>query len=537
MNTDLEIKEAIRRLLLPIPSDTEDKCIPSVKSILAGQQVEEPMYPTYIKLKQEAWKDGEIEDPTLKNIIEEILKTANPNFGQIISYKYFRIHHALTDNLFLSFELATILLSHLRLIITLAKEEDMSAAKIIKVLKSIDNRLSEISWKEVQGILSTLGFKPELRKEKVELLYEEDKRLETEFFADSGLEDACYQIGEIARGLHFQGNAEALLKTLAVGGAVHLPYLQVLHYQCLIAGFYDHEATRTYEFAPRGIVANWLFEKWNSLVSTVNPFLNNLKAVDVLDENWSRSKKHGEIEQASALVELLKGLDGLGFAALKELSSWIRRFLIRYINLKTVPVVNVPSALNNSQLTKIFKVLTSAPTATFGILEQRTVDLFASLLHPKENGWRSRGLGDPVNANNLSKRKLGDCDFQDSTSKEIVAYEAHGGTLSNVYFEGHMRTLVRSLQRRKEELESIADFADWKIRIVFVAYGFKEKLPSKVYVEEIEIKIEFVTFEKLVQNVDLTTRKFLDFLKPCFIDVINDRRTPAFVRERIISIS
>lgn len=96
MNIDLEIKEAIRRLLLPIPAETEDVCIPIVKTILGAKGIDDTMYSTYIKLKHEAWREGNNLDPTLKKIIKETLLEANTNFGQIVAEKYFILHPSRT---------------------------------------------------------------------------------------------------------------------------------------------------------------------------------------------------------------------------------------------------------------------------------------------------------------------------------------------------------------------------------------------------------------------------------------------------------
>jgi len=154
-------------------------------------------------------------------------------------------------------------------------------------------------------------------------------------------------------------------------------------------------------------------------------------------------------------------------------------------------------------------------------------------LHKKNQGWRSRGLSDPVNSNNLSKRKLGDCDFQDSSNKNIVAYEAHGGILSKIYFEGHVRTFRRSLQRRREELETIADVDQWKFRVIFVAYGFNSGLPDHFEVDGIKVETEFITLDDLYNRTDIDAAEFIGYFNSLFIAILNDRRTPSAVREKI----
>jgi len=339
MDIKLELKEAIRFMLLPVPSEKEEECIEAIIQILSDNNLEQDSYAEYIRLKYDIWIKDEILDGVLKAIISKVLTISNAEFGALFAERYFDIHNGLLQNPFVSSELGVIVLSHLRLIINLAVHERMSAAKITKVLQSIDHRLIIISWKQIQYILSKLRVEPQLVQQDVEYLYNDDERIEEEYFADADMAEALYRIGEVAKNLQFTGDATKLLSVLAHKDNVHLPYLQILHYQCLITGFYDHVLSTPYEFSPRGVIANWLFAKWNDLIHTSSPFLNNAKAVDVLDENWARSRKPNEYQQATVLVELLKGIDGMGFSAAQELTSWIRRWLARYIKLESVAIV------------------------------------------------------------------------------------------------------------------------------------------------------------------------------------------------------
>jgi hypothetical protein len=533
MDTKLELKEAIRFMLLPVPSEKEEECIEAIIQTLNDNNIDQDSYAEYIRLKYDIWIKDKILDAVLKEIISKVLAISNTEFGSLFAEKYFDIHSGLLQNPFFSSELCVIVLSHLRLIINLAVHERMSSAKITKVLRSIDHRLIIISWKQVQYILRMLKVEPQLIQLDVEELYNADERIEEEYFADADMAEALYRIGEVARNLQFSGDATRLLSVLAHVDNVHLPYLQMLHYQCLITGFYDHVLSTPYEFSPRGVIANWLFSKWNDLLHTSNPILNNAKAVDVLDENWARSRKPNEYEQAAVLVELLKGIDGMGFSAAQELTSWIRRWLARYIKLESAAIVPLDLNLDLPTIKTILSFIKDNLTGTYGILEQRFIDTLAASLHKKNDGWRSRGLSDPVNSNNLSKRKLGDCDFQDSINKVIIAYEAHGGILSKVYFEGHVRTFRRSLQRRREELETIADIDQWLFRVIFVAYGFSVGLPDHFEVDGIRIETEFITLNELFNRADIDAAEFIDDFNSFFITILNSRRTPSAVREKI----
>ena len=87
--------------------------------------------------------------------------------------------------------------------------------------------------------------------------------------------------------------------------------------------------------------------------------------------------------------------------------------------------------------------------------------------HLEHDGWRSHGLGDSVNASNVSRRKLGDCEFQNASAADgSMAYEAHAGNLSQVYVDGHAQTLRRVLPLRIEEWERIAGVQEWNIEII-----------------------------------------------------------------------
>ena len=533
MNIELQLREEVRYMLLPIPNDCEDKCVLLIDGYLTELGIDRLSYSKYLRIRFEEWRtDGNLNND-FKKLIISTLKATDDQYGDLIAEKYFEIHALLLKHPFITFELAIILLNQLRLIISLASDYKMSAAKISIVLNSIDSRLSVVSWKEIQIVLRKLDLLPEVNQTDSKALYESDIILEEEYFADADMSDASFIVGEVAKNLEINVDVQNILEKLSRRGLTHIPYLQILHYQCLISGFYNHILSVPYEFSPRGNVANWLFSQWDSLVHTSNPILNNAKAVDVLDQNWARSRKTNEFEQATVLVELLQAIDKLSFLASQELAAWIRRWLVRYIRLNSTTIVPVPYALDEYSILKIINFIKEKPTGTYGILEQRFVDVCAAYLHSTVDGWRPRGLGDSVNANNLSKKKLGDCDFQDSSEKLIIAYEPHGGVLTRIYFEGHKRTFKRIFEKRKLELEGIADIKDWSIIINFIAYGFEKELDSNFEVDGISVGVNFLTFDELCRLIDISSAEFKDLFNQYFIDVINDRRTPTIVRQKV----
>ena len=88
--------------------------------------------------------------------------------------------------------------------------------------------------------------------------------------------------------------------------------------------------------------------------------------------------------------------------------------------------------------------LAADPSHMRGVIEQRVVDAIANRIRP--TGSRSRGLGDPVNAANTPRRKLGACEFQDIASSHVVAYEAHAGVLTETYVGAHLAGLDRGIR-------------------------------------------------------------------------------------------
>ena len=525
-------KEAFRYLLLPILPDNEQAAFSKAIEALNANNIAQEDHAAFIKLNYDIWKSEGKLSKTLRTLIEVSLKEGDKIYGGIISSKYLNLHETIKDKL-LGFEATSILLSHMRLIAFLASDQKMSSAKISKMIAATDNRLGAISWKVIQRILSEIGMEPILQPENVRSLDAIDAQLEETYFADSNISQASFLVGKIARDLGFPGDLEFYLNKLSNESEAFIPYIQILHYQCLISGFFDHVVSTIYEFNPRGNVALWLFKKYDHLVSTENPFLNNAKAVDTLDINWVRSRK-SNIEQASSLVEILKGFDEMGYSTSHELSGWVRRWLHRFIRLQS-PAKTKITSLSKTHIVKILRHIEKAQSETYGIIEQRLVDTVTAVLYSDVN-WRARGLGDSVNSSNLSKKKLGDCDYQNVHILEIHAYEAHGGKLTEVYYNTHLRTLARALERRTEDLVSISEITNWKIRLFFIAHSFFATTPKVANILGISIEIIFLTFQQFFANNSTLEDELVKSFDLNFTTPLNDRRTPEFAREKVKKI-
>ena len=219
--------------------------------------------------------------------------------------------------------------------------------------------------------------------------------------------------------------------------------MQILHYQCSVSEHFDIAVKDLYEFKPRGKAALALLELYpDSLQKAGNPFLNNAKSVEHITEAWVRSKKGKEPPGAAALFGILDCLQHLGFAARRELCAWLRMWIHRTIMIAKADHIVFSTTITTAQSRKLSAHVAAANTQTSGVLEQRLVDACASALYPERHIWKSKGLSDSVNTTNTSQKKLGDCEFQNSSNKVVQAFEAHGGKLSAIYIQEHLRTCL-----------------------------------------------------------------------------------------------
>lgn len=529
-----DILESLRYLLLAIPLEEENQILGKVNSFLNELGVELFERAKYIKLQYDIWKSENRLTKELKNIIHIVFSERTGDFKNLTPEKYLELHEKLITKFYFSFEESSILLSYLNLIIYFALKEKMSSAKVAQMLLANDKRLEKISWRVIQYILQILKLKPSLSKNDVEQLYSIDISFEEVYFADADIHQASMIVGQVAKDLGFPKNLTPLLNKLVANEEIFFPYIQILHYQSIICEFYNHVLSTLYEFSPRGAVADFIFDKYSHLVSTGNPILNNAKAVDTLDIYWARSKEDN-IEQAYALAEILQGFTEMGYSTSHELASWVRRWTLRVIRLQNVPETTVPH-LNLEQVQKLLTFISSFESETYGIIEQRIVDAITSYKFREEKGWRSRGLGDSVNTNNLSRRKLGDCDFQNATSYSVHGFEAHGGKLTATYFESHKRSFLRSFSRRVEELEGITDLHNWNVLIEYIAHSYSTP-PSNIDFKSIlDIQIKFTLFVDYINELLPIDQELIDSVNQFVVNSINSSKTPNFVRQKLLNI-
>jgi hypothetical protein len=536
-----DLREAFRTLLLPVDPAREQDVLDAAKAAMSAAGIEPPDQPGFIRLELKRLKAGAGLHNDLAALVESALRAGDPELGGTLAAKYYELHEAvLQERHLMSFEEASAFLSHARLIVQLAINESMSAAQISNVLSARDHRV-DFSWQSVQDVLARLGFRKTLDTSEVRALFERDAELEEAHFADADFAEAASIVGRAGTTFGFPNDLERLLLHLfpppPSEGTRHGPYLQILHFQCVIAEFFDHPLTVLYEFSPRGAVANWLFDRYpGDLSGAGNPFLNNAKSVDRLDEAWARAKdRQGLLRPASALQQVVAGLEVMGFAARQQLAGWLRRWLLRVIRLTRPLASKVPDHPTSAAIAALLDSVAQAETRTSGIIEQRVVDAIAVTRHLEDHGWRSHGVGDSVNASNVSRRKLGDCEFQNAAERKVVAYEAHAGTLSRIYLDAHVQTLARVMPLRAGEWIRIADLDQWQLEIVFVAHSFT-CLPTNVEIEGLEVVVDFVEFPSLIQRAPAPSS-----MKEVFAAYVNhklnERRTPQRVRDTYLHLT
>lgn len=532
---------ALRTLILPISpaADFEIKCAKVLEDSLLNRGILNTDFLNWTTTSLEQWEETQVPPDDLKKIVQSILLVAGDLATEALSQHYFSIHLKLIEEHFFSHAEGRWFLSHSFMILELASKSMLTSAQIARMLAVRDGR-ARFNRHTTETFLNKMQLGPSLTIEQIEKLFESDKEQEGAYFADSSLGEAAIMLDTAARSLGYAGKLADNLQTLANQKEIgkYAPYLQILHFQCTLAEYFDHAVTDLYEFRPRGIAALWLFGAYPDALSNAgNPFLNNAKSVERADAGWVRMKKKAERPGTAALEGILSNLEEMGFAARRELARLIRLWLHRIIRF-TQPLTDLlPDSLTEEKWNKLLGNVGNANSATYGILEQRILDALSWGEHL--NGWRSRGIGASVNATNISTRRLGDCDYQSSETKSIFAYESHGGTLTDIYVKEHIRTFKKSFILRREELEGIAEISEWTINVNFVAHNLKLQEFSngdRIELEDVKITLYFQTFNEII-NQWLTAQPNYDDLNRLIITPLQQKNTPSEVRRTLLTLS
>ena len=529
--------ESFRMLLLPIQEGQEEGALRLAIEKASELSILEQDFSYFLISESEKWKEEGRASREIIDIVKAALSINTRRQNRLLTEKYFDLHNALITQFFMTHDQASAFLSHSQLAIKLAVEFKVASSQIANWLQSRDKRVP-FCRSSIQKVLSTLRVRFDITEEQVSSIFVSDARRSERFYADADIDGCILILQEMALRLglnvDFGNNFKDLIHT--DDSTRYIPYIQILHYQCIIAGTYDIDIKDLYEFSPRGVAARTLFNKYpSSIAAAGNPLLNNAKSVEQITESWVRSKKPPQRPGAKALYNILDGLQSLGFPAKKEFCEAIRLWIQKVIVELASNPVGIPSSLNENQMEQLKRFIAVENTGTSGVMEQRMVDVIASAIHVDRVRWRPRGLLDAVNTTNISQKKLGDCDFQDAENKVVIAYEAHGGTLTQIYLTEHLRTLRKILPYRKSEWESFSDIEGWSVQVVFVAHHLSDGIsPIRDRINGIDIEIDFTLFTEFfdqASDLDISTDVTNYFLRP-----LSERRVSESVRVKLIEV-
>lgn len=144
-------------------------------------------------------------------------------------------------------------------------------------------------------------------------------------------------------------------------------------------------------------------------------------------------------------------------------------------------------------------------------------------------------LGDSVNASNLSKRKLGDVEFANVALREAIALEAHGGTVTQSYVEGHRKSLMRIVEKRLEESWMSIDSPEhWHIRLIFIAHSYSGDLPTHDMMSGVRVTYEYWNYDQLIEEA--ITHEIVESVPQVVSDYVfvplNRQVVPQWIRDR-----
>lgn len=531
-----EAREALRSLLLPTHEPAEQKALDAAIQAADNLGVESQDFASVVYYETEDWRNSGQASPLLTDIVKSFIVAQNTAKSQDLAQKYFQLHASLQKEAYLlTFQQASAFLSHAYLMVELADGKPITASQIARVLSARDHR-APFSRQSVALILNSLNLASNITTDQIIELYESDSDLSVYLLADTDIHTCSNIVSDLGKRLGLESDLDVLLDSLIDPETIsdYSPYLQILHYQCSLTEYFDFSTTDLYEFKPRGVAALALFEQYPAAINSAgNPFLNNAKSVEQITLAWARSKEPKYFSGAKSLYYLIENLNSLGFSARRELCFWIRLWLHRVILLHSYEPTTLPSPITQAQAQKLIDLVKTGNTESSGVIEQRIVDAGAKVLHYDESIWSSRGLTDSVNATNISRKKLGDCDFQDSDNHTVIAYEAHGGKLTDIYFKEHIRTLKKILPYRIEEWETFSEVSDWTVKVIFVAHEIAlQDTYDPFEIEGVAISLEAITFEDFFNSCDLA--QLTESIGRYVMNTLSENRVPETIRQKVL---
>jgi hypothetical protein len=533
--------ELLSELQLPLDPGRETEAEEAVRRLALRFNVNEEDLTIMLDQALQDWGEYGLAAPVLRESVAAALHVGGDAFGAIDGRTYFTLYERLragtADAIGLTHTVARRLLSRLSLVAHLLSAERLSCSQIARLLHSTENSLN-VPHDAVQVVARALSLLPALDPAAAgEDLWRSDQERALLLFPDSDLTESCEMAGREAAKWVPEANTTDLLVTLCRADApeaIRWPYLQILHWCTTALEFYDHPASYLYEFAPRGQIGTALFAKYPTV--TGNPVLNNAKAVETLNSTWARNRGG---DDSHALVALLRLLESLPFSARRQIARIFRSWLIRVIELETVEPTLLEMQVTPYIFSTVANYIVSYETNTQGVIEQRVVDWLATLAFEKA-GWRSKGVGDGINASNLSRHKLGDVEFTNVNERTAIALEAHGGHLSAMYVRDHQRSLSRIVEQRlADSWADLDEPANWSIKVLFVAHSRDYGLPDLEVMHGVSVQYEYMDYAALRDFAlsDGNEEWHLEVFSELVVEALNKPTVRQSARDKFVEIA
>lgn len=530
------LSQSVRSLMLPLDRSRHDDVMSDLVVFANARGLDSADLAIVLDEELKSWERHGVAGETLRGALDVALKftpaVLEPIDGRAYMRMYTKLRARSGEIAGLTHVLARDLLSRASLIAHLLDAERMSCSQIARLLASTDTEL-DVAYGSLVIIARELNLLPELpRASKYSALWHSDQRLSLLLFPDSSVGESNEIAAEALQAWVRERDVLELLTALNPSGSVEepsWPYLQILHWCLTPLEYFDHPASYLYEFKPRGQAGNELFANYPAV--TGNPVLNNAKAVETLNQTWSRNRGG---EDAHALVALVQALEALPAVPRKEAARVLRAWLWRVIELRTVEPNLLDAEASPDVIDTVVDFISTDESNTQGVIEQRVVD-YLSYLAFAEPGWRPRGLGDGVNASNFSRHKLGDVEFTNVDLRCAVALEAHGGHLSLTYVRSHQKSLARIVEQRlAESWANLDDPSAWSIRVIFVAHSREAGLPEFDLLHGVPISYEYLDYAALVDKAHALSseRDRRDAFEVYVLEALNRQTVRESVRQR-----
>lgn len=550
----LDLDAAIRTLLLPLRPGTRGEYSDRAEAILAGLGVAVE-HADWVVVETARWRDTGRPSATFSRFVKDLLYSpalnprtfaidvgpavANPDdVARRFSEVFFALHKQLMDSEKVSHMEASRILSHTHTIALLASGAGMTASKIYGMLSS-DGIVLGKGWSAVRTILDRCGIRHDLGQAEVEAIFNEDRDAEPDLFGDLDIPGSIQHAAEACLEFGYRGDLEGQLHMLLDEDVFHPPYMCMIHFQLTILAIHQNRVANGYEFSPRGQGLLWLARQYlnSGLDVADSPFLNNAKSVDTLDASWASPKKPAQRPSARALADILHEFDTLSDPSRTAGAKYLRGLFHRILRVTLETRGAMPDILpplTPAQMENLVTRIGAGNTGTTGVLEQRLTDCW--LLHQAGNiaDWHEKGIGNSVYATNTSKKKFGDAEIKHRVNPHIVAVEAHGGHLSQVYVDDHLSTLRKVLPIRIEELEDRAAIANWMLDLHFISHSADPGLMANTDIDGLRVNIIYHRFSDLAAlGIDPA---FQALLGPHFVDQLNVVHVPSRFRRSAIAL-